>query len=84
MHPDYADMPRWSGRETSDIVYSDEQGVLTAWLIERGYLNQTRWIGKKPHYYIEVKTTTDQCATPFFVSSNQLERVRKPLSLHFS
>lgn len=76
VHPEYAGLSRWSGRETSDIVYDDVSGMFTALLIEKGYLNGDCWRDKTPRYYIEVKSTTEQCATPFFMSSGQYERVR--------
>lgn len=81
-HPDYADLSRWSGRETSDIVYDDVSGTFTNLLIKKGYLPEKvylpeyHWENKTPRYFIEVKSTTGQCATPFFMSSGQYERVR--------
>lgn len=74
-HPEYADLTPWGGTETSDIVYDDVSGVFTTLLIEKGYLSGTNWEGKTPKYYIEVKSTTDQCSTPFFISDSQLDRV---------
>ncbi|RYP79682.1 hypothetical protein DL769_002822 [Monosporascus sp. CRB-8-3] len=71
VHPEYRDLPRFQGEETSDIVYHDASGALTTLLIQKGYLAGNRWTGKTPKYYIEVKSTTDLCATPFFVSGKQ-------------
>lgn len=74
-HPDYADMPAWNGRETADITYDDAAGSLTALLIDRGYLGPEEWQDARPRYFIEVKSTTGPCATPFFMSKHQYRRV---------
>ena len=75
-HPKYRDILRaFTGRETSDIVYDDTSGALTALLIARSHLQAPQWAGVTPRYYIEVKSTTDGCDVPFFVSQGQAERV---------
>ncbi|KAJ4286909.1 hypothetical protein N0V88_007854 [Collariella sp. IMI 366227] len=74
VHPDYADMPAWSGRETADITYDDAAGNLTAMLIDRGYLEREEWWDARPRYFIEVKSTTGPCAMPFFMSKHQYQR----------
>ncbi|KAI0424953.1 hypothetical protein F5Y09DRAFT_118782 [Xylaria sp. FL1042] len=76
VHPEYADMEDWRGSETSDITYSDVQGVLTDELIEKGYLAQDLWGGKRPNYFIEVKSTTSSCETPFYMSKGQYRRMQ--------
>jgi hypothetical protein len=68
-------MPAWSGRETADITYDDTAGSLTAMLIDRGYLEREEWQDARPRYFIEVKSTTGPCATPFFMSKHQYRRV---------
>jgi hypothetical protein len=73
--PEYADLAAWSGRETSDIVYNDRNGALTRLMISLGYLNAMIWDNKTPRYYIEVKCTTGDCATPCYVSHNQVDLV---------
>ena len=75
VHEKYADLNPWSGRETSDIVYDDTTGILTQTLIRCGHLDPIVWTDETANYYIEVKTTTDACQDPFYVSSNQLSRV---------
>src|ERR1700712_2601758 len=77
VHPEYQELPRWSGRETADIVYKDHESFLTDILIEKGYLNQLVWKGVSPTYYIEVKTTTGCLETPFFCSQGQMDRMAK-------
>ncbi len=74
-HPDYSDMEAWVGRETADITYSDFDGAFTRLLIDKGYLASETWADARPHYFIEVKTTTGPCSTPFFMSKYQYRRV---------
>ncbi|EXF84440.1 hypothetical protein CFIO01_02755 [Colletotrichum fioriniae PJ7] len=76
VHPEYSYVTPWEGQETADIVYDDKFGVLTEILVEKGYLERAKWIGKKPHYLIEVKTTPGDAARPFFVSKYQYNRMR--------
>ncbi|KFA71989.1 hypothetical protein S40288_08084 [Stachybotrys chartarum IBT 40288] len=76
VHTAYAGMLRFAGRETSDIVYDDVSGTFTKQLISLGYLTLSRWAGRKPKYYIEVKSTMDHSEVPFFVSEGQYERIR--------
>ncbi|KAI1125093.1 hypothetical protein F5Y10DRAFT_284521 [Nemania abortiva] len=76
IHPEYADMDEWNGRETSDITYWDVQSKLTTELIEKGYLARDTWGGKHPNYFIEVKTTTGSCETPFYISKAQYQRIQ--------
>ena len=68
-------MEEWHGRETSDITYWDVQSALTCELIEKGFLARNVWEGKRPNYFIEVKTTTSACDTPFYMSKAQYQRV---------
>ncbi|RYO85206.1 hypothetical protein DL766_007003 [Monosporascus sp. MC13-8B] len=75
-HPDYADMSDWTGNETSDLEYKDENGMLTEALVRHGYLSST-WRGRRAQYYIEVKTTPGPWDTPFFMSHAQYEKMRK-------
>ncbi|KAF4924992.1 hypothetical protein CGCVW01_v003742 [Colletotrichum viniferum] len=80
VHPDYALMEPWSGRETSDIVYEDVSKQLTSLLVRQGYL-ETRWLSRArgPKYFIEVKTTTMSCETAFYMSKAQYQRMRNNL-----
>lgn len=75
VHPAYANMSPWTGTETSDITYTDTQGILTDLLIRKHYLERNSWAGKTPHYFIEVKATRSAYNAPFFMSKAQYERV---------
>ncbi|KAI0402755.1 hypothetical protein F4802DRAFT_599716 [Xylaria palmicola] len=70
-HSSYKTLEAWNGLETSDIVYTDTAGVLTAALIKHDYLDHAKWNGRCPKYYIEVKTTTEQCDNKFFMNNEQ-------------
>lgn len=69
-------MNAWRGRETADLTYEDTNGDLTALLIDDGYFDSEEWEDARPKYYIEVKTTTGPCDTPFYMSKHQYQRVR--------
>ena len=76
MHEKYKDMEDWTGPETADIVYEDEgpEFVLTNSFSE--YLPKDRLKKGAPiKYYLEVKTTTEECSSRFFVSKAQYRRV---------
>ena len=73
--PEYRELEAWPGRETSDIVYEDINGVFTRLMVSLGYLNADHWAGKTPRYYIEVKCTTGAYETPFIVSQHQVDLV---------
>lgn len=75
IHPEYSDLTPWDGRETADITYHDRDGVLTGIFIDKGYLNSGIWNGRRPKYFIEVKSTTGSCERPFFMSKNQYQTV---------
>ncbi|OAA54856.1 ATPase-like, ATP-binding domain protein [Cordyceps fumosorosea ARSEF 2679] len=76
-HPDYALLEAWTRSETSDLVYDDSQGHLTEKLINWGYLEAEKWQHACPKYYLEVKTTTGPCETPFYASGKQY-RLQRP------
>ena len=77
--PDYAELGRITGPETADIVYTDFGGTFTDFLIEKGYLPATApRMGIQ--YAVEVKTTTDTCETPFYMSNAQYNLVYIPSS----
>ncbi len=78
-------MGPWPGRrEISDLLYEDQSGMLTAHLINAGYLDRHVWAGATPRYLIEVKTTTGNYDDRFFMSSNQFRLVGKRFHLSHS
>lgn len=74
-HREYSNISPWRGKEKADIMYTDNNSTLTGLLIDKGYLPSNIWAGAKPLYYIEVKTTTGSCETPFYMSKYQYNRV---------
>jgi len=76
-HPDWRHWPEWTERETSDIVYLDNESALTAVLIENGYLDYHTWVGQKPLYMIEVKTTLADKSKEFYLSVEQHQRMQE-------
>jgi hypothetical protein len=58
------------------MTYDDTDGIFTAILVDKGYLNGEEWQGAHPKYYLEVKTTTGPCSSPFYMSKHQYRRVR--------
>ncbi|KKZ64488.1 hypothetical protein EMCG_09530 [[Emmonsia] crescens] len=69
-------MEPWNGRETSDITYTDSDGVFTSLLIDKGYLRAEIWAGRRPKYYLEVKSMASTWETPFYMSKFQYERMQ--------
>ncbi|RYP73467.1 hypothetical protein DL771_003639 [Monosporascus sp. 5C6A] len=76
VHPEYADMCSWVGAETSDLEYEDEAGTLTDALVRCEFLADEHR-GRRPRYYIEVKTTPGPCDAPFFMSHAQYEKMQR-------
>ncbi|QSS52986.1 hypothetical protein I7I53_00094 [Histoplasma capsulatum var. duboisii H88] len=77
VHPDYQDLAPWNGSETADLVFDDSSSALTSLLIRAGYLSPDSWRGARPTYYIEVKTTTGDNNTRFFMSKSQYQRMQR-------
>ncbi|GAP88968.1 putative ino80 chromatin remodeling complex protein [Rosellinia necatrix] len=76
VHPKYADMGPWRGCEIADIMYRDDEYVLTNKLIEGGYLPRDIGEGAQLEYLIEVKATLLGRNTPFYMSDAQYRRMR--------
>ncbi|KAG5763235.1 hypothetical protein H9Q72_008661 [Fusarium xylarioides] len=76
IHPDYNSLRNWYGSEQGDLFFDDMTGTFTAYLIEKGYLEDS-WRKERPEYYIEVKTTTSaRLDTPFYMSKHQYARMQ--------
>lgn len=86
VHPRYAELRDWSGRETADIVYTDRNGSLTQYLRDHcngGFPSQISLFHNHAlhpiEYYLEIKSTPGLCSTRFFMSGSQYKLVRKKL-----
>ncbi len=68
---------RFTGREGdySDFTYHDTDGSLTRYFAQEGFQEAQEWLSSPPTYHIEVKSTTEDCNEPFFVSNNQMQMV---------
>ena len=76
MHEKYKDMEEWTGSETADIVYEDEGPDFVLSNAFSEHLPRDRLKEGAPiKYYLEVKTTTEECSSRFFVSKSQYRRV---------
>lgn len=75
VYENYKGMKKWKEPETADIVYDDKEGEFTQLLIAHDYLDDIIWATAKPTYFLEVKTTTKECVTKFFLSKSQYQRV---------
>jgi hypothetical protein len=75
IHSKYSDMKGWNDPETADITYNDIHGNFTRLLIDKGYLPSAVWQNARPLYYLEVKTTTNECNTRLFMTKSQYQRV---------
>ncbi|KAL8786867.1 MAG: hypothetical protein Q9195_008024 [Heterodermia aff. obscurata] len=77
VHEKYGDMSSFDGTETADLVYEDKDGMLTAMLIDEKHLDEEIWLHKRPKYFLEVKATTQECKTRFFMSKEQVRRMER-------
>jgi hypothetical protein len=78
----FAGLANWLGRETADLVYTDNDGTFTQYLrdhCEGSFPHQipaARNFETHPiEYYLEVKTSTQAYDTRFYMSSGQYKRV---------
>jgi hypothetical protein len=58
-------------REQADIIFDDKDGDFTEYLIDKLYLDEARFSGAKPKYFIEVKSTLKECKTKLYMSKSQ-------------
>ncbi|KAH8654536.1 hypothetical protein BGZ60DRAFT_532903 [Tricladium varicosporioides] len=77
IHPSYAGVEAWHGAESADITYEDSSGAFTNLLMHNGYLDSVVWKDQTPRYFFEVKTTTMECDTTFFLGRGQYERMQR-------
>ena len=82
-HREYGNVERWTGRETSDLVYDDVDCKLLSDLGRLSIGDQVEdqvpeWLHDSTEpleWFFEVKTTIEQCSRPFFMSQAQYSRV---------
>jgi hypothetical protein len=65
-------------REQADIIFDDKDGDFTQYMIDMQYLDEARFKGAKPKYFIEVKSTLKGCKTKLYMSKGQYDRVSIP------
>ncbi|KAH8704617.1 hypothetical protein GQ44DRAFT_819393 [Phaeosphaeriaceae sp. PMI808] len=82
-HSNFATLTPWHGRETADMVYTDSTGTFTGWLRDNSegdfpiQISETRNFRTAPiEYYLEVKSTTRECNTRFYMSGSQYKRMQ--------
>jgi len=69
LHEKYADLNDWTGRETTDLVYTDD-GTLAEILVQKRYIRAGQ-VADDATYLFEVKSTTAECQSPFYMSDGQ-------------
>ncbi|KAF2020387.1 hypothetical protein BU24DRAFT_487023 [Aaosphaeria arxii CBS 175.79] len=81
-HARYSDLRNWSGLETADIVYKDDNGAFTRYLrscCEGDFPHQImldhNHVAHPIEYYLEVKTTPSRYETKFYMSDVQYKRM---------
>ncbi|KAF4626332.1 hypothetical protein G7Y89_g11830 [Cudoniella acicularis] len=82
VHPncaaDFPEVEKPVRRGQTDIIFDDEDGDFTQYLIDKLYLGPERYRGAKPKYFIEVKTMLKKCDTRFYMSKSQYGQVSLP------
>ncbi|KAL5344927.1 hypothetical protein ACLOAV_009880 [Pseudogymnoascus australis] len=65
-----------SEKDYADFTYSDTDGSLTELLVKFGFLHDVEtWLSNPPRYHLEVKSTSESCSEPFYMSNNQVGKV---------
>jgi hypothetical protein len=72
-HPPFTERER----DYADFTYIDSEWTLTKLLSETEFKITDTWprSSKPPTYHLEVKSTTEKCEEPFYMSNNQVEKV---------
>lgn len=79
IHDDYTDITRMFGLTT--IVYHDREGTLTKLFVEKGYLDASLWLDRRPLYFMDVKSTTGPCDDAFSMSASEYGKVNNLIIL---
>jgi hypothetical protein len=72
-----AHFPPFTGRKEkdfADFTYQDNYGLMRGALRVAGVPLRPEW-SNNTTYHLEVKTTQEDCAEPFFISQNQVDLV---------
>ncbi|KAI0516873.1 hypothetical protein F5B22DRAFT_656031 [Xylaria bambusicola] len=59
LYPEFSGMNQKYLHGLAHIIYPDSSSTLTAALIDHGYLDQSKWSGRNPTYYIDVYNFLD-------------------------
>lgn len=72
-HPPFTELEK----DYADFTYVDSGWALTTLLSQMGFKMTDAWpqSEKAPTYHLEVKSTTEKCDEPFYMSNNQVEKV---------
>lgn len=62
-------------KEYSDFTYPDSNGELTKLLTKFFPHDIGIWSRNLPTYHLEVKSTSESCKEPFYMSTNQFDKV---------
>jgi hypothetical protein len=63
----------------ADFTYKDITGSLTRIFLDQGITAADAWLRDLDNpitYHLEVKSTVGDCSEPFYMSNNQVEKVR--------
>jgi len=71
--------PRFTAlqKDFADFTYSDRHGHMRKILHDAGVKLHPQW-SNNTTFHLEVKATLGQCADAFYVSQNQVDKVRLP------
>ncbi|KAG4432653.1 hypothetical protein IFR05_011856 [Cadophora sp. M221] len=65
-----------SEKDYADFTYPDNDGELTKLLSNFLSLDVRKWSSNPPTYHLEVKSTSEGCNEPFYMSNNQMQKAR--------
>ncbi|KAF8854837.1 hypothetical protein BDZ45DRAFT_693078 [Acephala macrosclerotiorum] len=68
---------RGSEKKYADFTYPDTNGDLTKLLTKFFLRDVQTWSSNPPTYHLEVKSTSESCNEPFYMSNNQVDKARE-------
>ncbi|PVH86308.1 hypothetical protein DL98DRAFT_650337 [Cadophora sp. DSE1049] len=66
-----------SEKDYADFTYPDNDGELTKLLGNFLSHDVRKWSSNPPTYHLEVKSTSEGCNEPFYMSNNQMQKARR-------